>query len=336
MLRVLILGIGLIGVLINAQSIKVLNQEQDSVSFRGLSVVDENTFWVAGSKGVIGKTENGGQSFKWFIEEDYIENEFRDIEAFSNKHAYVMAITQPASILELKKSGKDFRVKYKDSDKKAFLDALSCLSEDQCIAVGDAVQAHEFYLLKKDKNKWLKIKNTFNTQEGEAFFAASGTNIQKINENEFIAVSGGKVSRLLYHYQGVEKVQELDMIQGQETTGANGFYFNPATQKGIVVGGDFMNKENSMFNLLMIKWNPESQTFEYQLPEMPPKGYKSSVCQLTDLIWICCGTSGVDISQDGGKIWHHFSDESYHVIKTRNEYSAILAGPNGKIALLQL
>ncbi len=312
----------------------LLNSEKAEHSFRGLSVVDEKTFWVAGSQGIVGKTEDAGKSFSWYDIKKYSENECRDIEAFDADNALVMLITQPAVVLKTKNGGKRFKKVYTDSNDKAFFDALSCWSSTNCMGVGDAVEQNEFYLFQLQNNIWDKIPNSFTTEEGEAFFAASGSNLQMLSSTDFIAVSGGKVSRIFYHYQNAKGVQDLEIIQGHESTGANGFYFDVKQQQGIVVGGDFQQKEHSMFNLLIILWNPRTQKFDYQLPNTPPSGYKSGVCQLYKDLWVTVGTSGIDYSQDGGLNWIHFSDDAYHVVQKLNSHTAILAGPEGKIAKL--
>ena len=36
-------------------------------SFRGLSVVDDNTVWVSGSTGTVGRSWDGGQTWKWIV-----------------------------------------------------------------------------------------------------------------------------------------------------------------------------------------------------------------------------------------------------------------------------
>ncbi len=320
--------------LFQSQHLQILNREQDSISFRGLSVVDENTFWVTGSKGIIGKTEDGGNHFEWENVKKFAQNEFRDIHAFNRKSAFIMAITQPAAIIKSSNGGKTFKSFYEDDNEKAFLDAMDCIDERQCLAIGDAVKPRELYILRYEGKKWKKQHNTFHLKDGEVFFAASGSNIQLFDNDDFMAVSGGVVSRFIYRFQGKEGIIDLEMIQGKESTGANAMYYNLEENKGIIVGGDFMQKENSMFNLLLFSFDETTKNFEFTLPKIPPKGYKSSICQLDEDLWVCCGTSGIDYSTNGGNTWEHFNDEAFYVIQRKNQRSAFLAGPNGKIALL--
>jgi hypothetical protein len=48
---------------------------------------------------------------------------------------------------------------------------------------------------------------------------------------------------------------------------------------------------------------------------------------------ITCGTSGVDVSEDGGINWKHISDESFHVVQLAKKGKAVfLAGARGRVA----
>jgi hypothetical protein len=75
------------------------------------------------------------------------------------------------------------------------------------------------------------------------------------------------------------------------------------------------------------------QPGQFSFPTTPPHGYRSSVIYLNEQDLICCGTSGIDISHDGGLNWILVSKDSYHVVKkAKNGKTVWLAGSNGKIA----
>jgi hypothetical protein len=51
---------------------------------------------------------------------------------------------------------------------------------------------------------------------------------------------------------------------------------------------------------------------------------------------ICCGTTGVDFSSDGGLHWYLISVNGFHVCrKSKAGKSIFLAGPRGSVAQLQ-
>jgi hypothetical protein len=70
-------------------------------------------------------------------------------------------------------------------------------------------------------------------------------------------------------------------------------------------------------------------------PTTRPHGYRSCVAYITGQQLITCGTSGVDISNDGGMNWQLIATESYNVCQKAKKGKAVyLAGGGGKIAKL--
>src|SRR6266513_2088987 len=69
-------------------------------SIRGLSVVNDNVAWVSGNNGTIGKTTNGGKTWKWITVKGFEKNDFRDIEAFDAATAIIISVGEPAYILK--------------------------------------------------------------------------------------------------------------------------------------------------------------------------------------------------------------------------------------------
>src|ERR1700759_5352130 len=87
-----------------AQQLQVLDSGND-ISLRGLSVVSDQVIWVSGSEGTVGISTNGGNSWKWIRVPHFEKSDFRDIEAFNDREAIIMGITEPAVILLTKDGG---------------------------------------------------------------------------------------------------------------------------------------------------------------------------------------------------------------------------------------
>ncbi|MGZ3945614.1 MAG: WD40/YVTN/BNR-like repeat-containing protein, partial [Mucilaginibacter sp.] len=77
---ILICLLALIAVSSKAQHIEVLQQDKPT-SIRGLSVVDDSTAWISGSKGTIATTNDGGKTWAWKQVKGFEKSDFRDIEA---------------------------------------------------------------------------------------------------------------------------------------------------------------------------------------------------------------------------------------------------------------
>jgi hypothetical protein len=323
--------------LVLGQRIEILTSGKP-VSLRGLSVVNDEILWVSGSAGSVGLSTDGGKNWKWIQVPRYEKTDFRDIEAFNDHEAVIMGITEPAVILKTTDGGRNWTTVFEDSSRDVFLDALA-FSGDLGIVIGDPIQ-HKMVLAVSENRggSWNRISASEATGKnskadslgtGETFFAASGSNFQPLPGDEWAGVTGGKKSTLLL---SSGEYYTLLMNQGGETTGANSIAINPAnSNEAFVVGGDFSHDSSRYMNALHIQLDPFVQT----APQTAPHGYRSCVEYLDNNRLVCCGTSGVDFSEDGGINWKLISGKSFHVCRRSGSGRTIfLAGAHGSIARL--
>lgn len=303
-------------------------------SIRGLSVVNDNVVWVSGSNGTVGKSSNSGKTWKWMTVKGFEKTEFRDIEAFDANTAIIMGIAEPAYILKTIDGGDTWKVVFENKTKGMFLDAMDFAGSQQGIVIGDPV-GNKIFIAETYNNgdTWQELGGEGKrpvTDSGEAFFAASGTNIRLFRENKFFLVSGAKRSRL---FTGKEII-DLPIIQGKETTGANSIaVFDKGNLKGsshmVIVGGDFNADSSSQKNCFITINGGKT----WKAPRTPPHGYRSCVEFLSERDLLSCGLNGVDYSSNGGKDWQWISKEGFHVCRIAKLGTTIfLAGGNGKVA----
>lgn len=299
-------------------------------SLRGLSVVNDNVVWVSGSNGTVGRSNNGGKNWNWFTVKGFEKTDFRDIEAFDASTAVIMGVAEPAYILKTTDGGENWKVVYENKAKGMFLDAMDFVGEKQGVVIGDPVDGKVFMAETNDGgDTWTEVVNRIPADSGEAFFAASGTNIRLFAKNKFFITSGGKRSRLMTG----EKTVDLPIIQGQETTGANSIaVFSEANLKGskhmIVAGGDFNTPAGTDKNCFYSNNGGKS----WKAPVTPPHGYRSCVEFLSQKDLLSCGLNGVDYSGDGAKNWQWISKESFNTCRIAKRGTSIyLAGNNGKV-----
>jgi photosystem II stability/assembly factor-like uncharacterized protein len=324
----------------NTQTIEVLTTGTRT-SLRGLSAVNDNIIWVSGSEGTVGRTVDGGKNWQWMVVPGFEKREFRDIEAFDANTAVAMAIAEPGQIVKTVDGGKNWQVVFTDTSKGVFFDAMDFADEDNGVVVGDPLPGTNTIYRAYTRNagtKWqhpADDKNYLPTvKEGEAMFASSGTNVVFLKSEGFIRsnhmfiVTGGTASNLIS--QTPLQKKSLPIIQGKESTGANSIAaFN--LRELVIVGGDFSNDKDSTQNCVISKDGGNS----FIRPSTPPKGYRSCVEYITRNKLITCGTSGVDVSNDGGMNWQPLSTESYHVCqKSKKGKFVFLAGSNGRVAKL--
>jgi hypothetical protein len=314
--------------------VTIVNTEPKT-SIRGLSVVSDVVVWASGSNGMVGKSTDGGKTWKWVTVKGFEKRDFRDIEAFDGVTAIIMSVDAPAYILKTVDGGENWKIVYENKTKGMFLDAMEFWNEQAGIVVGDPIDGKIFVARTFDGgDTWKDIPDNYRpvADSGEAFFAASGTVVRALDRDESVLVSGGVRSRMYIR----DKKIDLPIVQGKETTGANSVAVldNNSRNGGsvmVIVGGDFSNPNSDSLNCFITTNKGKT----WRAPKSPPHGYRSCVEWLSKKHIVSCGPTGVDYSIDAGNTWKLISKESFHVCRIAKRGSAIfLAGPEGKIGKL--
>ena len=235
---------------LNAQEIQLLHSG-NKVSLRGLSVVNDQVFWASGSKGMVARSTDGGKTIAWMQVSGYAQRDFRDIHAFDSNTAIIMGIAEPAVMLRTEDAGKTWTKVFEDTTKGMFLDAMD-FHGSYGVVIGDPIKDSVYLAMSTNGGRnWQKIipeNNCAVMQNGEAFFASSGSNIQwygRSSSPKFAYISGGTQSRLFINNQ----CYTLPMLRDKNSTGANALAISG--KQGVIVGGDFAADSISTGNVIL-------------------------------------------------------------------------------------
>jgi photosystem II stability/assembly factor-like uncharacterized protein len=319
---------------LSAQQIVSLHAGTDT-SIRGLSVVNDSVAWVSGSKGWTAYTTDAGKTWHWKQLADYALLDFRDIEAFSDRHAIMVSAGSPAIIVVTDDGGKSWKEVYRNDSPDIFLDGMDFWDTQRGIIYGDPINGQMQLMETKDGGKtWQSIAANLKEKlkTGEASFAASGTGIRTRKGGHVWIATGGTVSRIFYSsdYGKSWKFFDCPVIQGKNSTGTFSVAFADS-KMGIAVGGDYQADTLRTNNLFLTfdggrTWKP---------PVGNPFGFRSAVEYLDRDRVIATGTSGTDLSIDGGKTWKPITTEGYHTVrKAKHGKWVVLTGSKGRIATL--
>ncbi|MEO5912150.1 MAG: oxidoreductase [Pelobium sp.] len=316
-----------------AQSLNTIPLDSGkNTSIRGISVVDDKVAWISGSNGWIAKTKDA-KTFEWQQLKGYEKIDFRDIEAFSDTEAIIVSAGSPAYILKTINAGISWQKVYENRDTSIFLDGMAFWNKKEGIIFGDPIDGVMQILITKDGgNHWENISDKANIQliKGEAGFAASGTGIRTFKNKVYIA-TGGIQSRLFISPDKGKtwSNEKIPIIQGESSTGCFSIAVND--QEVFAVGGDYLKDQSIELNYA------KRENSEWIMAEQAPNGYKSSIEMIGQKTLIATGTSGTDISTDGGINWQMISSKSFNVCqKAKKGKLILLAGSKGQISKLKL
>jgi photosystem II stability/assembly factor-like uncharacterized protein len=262
------------------------------------------------------------------------KTDFRDIEAFDERTAVIMGVSEPAFILRTTDGGENWNPVFTDFSRGVFLDAMTFITDKNGYVVGDPLQ-NSFYLLQTRNRgkKWSRVSpdKLPVLAHGEAFFAASGTNITPVGNRNFCFVTGGSLSRMYLDGRFVALPFKTGPSSGAFSVSCRRNKNGPGLI--VVTGGDYAI--DSIPSATCFFSDDGGKTWEK--PVSGPFGFRSCVTTVSRSTWVACGTNGVDLSADGAKNWKALSRDSYHVcMKAKKGKMVFLAGANGRIGKLPL
>lgn len=301
----------------------------DKISIRAI-IIDKDKIWYAGDKSRIGycdlKTRTHLQKT---IFPSVDKPEFRSI-AQNSKSIFVANTGNPANIFRLNKTSIGFDKVYTENNEKVFYDSMNFWNEKEGIAIGDPIQNCLSILITRNGGKtWKKTQCDYlpKTEEGEAAFAASNTNIC-IRGNRAWIVSGGKKSRVFYSADkgNTWEVFETPIVQGQSMTGIfTADFYNEKI--GVVAGGNY-EVQNQNFKNKAITFDG-GKTWKL-IAENNGFGYASCiqfVPKSNGKQLVSVGASGLYYSADSGNSWKQLlADKTLYTIRFTDYNTAIAAG----------
>jgi len=303
-----------------------------SAGLRGLSVVSEKIIWASGTGGTFLRTVDGGQTWKTGTVDGAEKLDFRDIEAFDANTAYVLSIGDGESsrIYKTIDGGQTWKLQFKNTNEKAFFDALACWDKNNCIAMSDPVDGKYLLIETKDGESWkpLDIEKMAEAKPGEAAFAASGTCIITQGKTSVFLVSGGKAARVFRsNNRGLTWfVSDTPIVSGTNGSGIFSIAMRDR-ENGVIAGGDYEKPEEKTNNLAFTADGGKTWVLGSGL-----SGYRSGVAYIDPKTIIAVGSSGSDISTDGGKTWKNIDGLNYNAVQAKGGAAIWAVGNKGMVA----
>jgi photosystem II stability/assembly factor-like uncharacterized protein len=309
-----------------------------TASLRGVSAVNTKVVWASGSGGTWLRTVDGGVTWHAATVPGADDLDFRGVRAIDGRAAFLMSSGSgdKSRIYKTTDSGVHWTLLFTNPDPKGFFDAIAFHDAQNGIVAGDPVDGHFVIFTTEDGgNHWVR-QNTPPALTDESSFAASDSCLFVLGKHDaWLGTGGAGMARVLHSRDGARHWTVADTPVRSD--GASSGIFSLAfsdTRHGVAVGGDYTKDTEALRNIAVtsdggVTWNaPEGAG---------PKGFRSAVVWLADRkIWLATGTSGSDISTDGGKSWKLFDSGSYNALGIASSKAIWAVGPKGRIAALRL
>jgi photosystem II stability/assembly factor-like uncharacterized protein len=338
-------GVAILGVLTAANVPTATAQWQPQSSgttagLRGLSAVSDRVAWASGTRGTVVRTTDGGATWQVMRVPGADSLDFRDIEAFDARRAYVLSIGNGSAsrIYKTVDGGATWSLQFTNADTAAFYDCIGFWNAERGLAMSDPVQGRFRMLGTSDGGaSWLEARPERMPPAivGEAAFAASGTCLVVGRpDNVWVATGGGNEARVYRSGTGGAswQVASTPMRAGMSSRGIFSIAFADA-QRGVAVGGDYQNPADTVANVALT----EDGGATWRLATGRPGGYRSGVAYVPGTggkALVAVGTSGSDYSTDGGETWTAIDTVGFNSVAfAAGRLTAGWAiGPNGRVA----
>jgi photosystem II stability/assembly factor-like uncharacterized protein len=301
-------------------------------SLRGLSVVSEKIIWASGTDGSFLRTIDGGKTWTVGAVPGAEKLDFRDVEAFDENTSYLLSIGdgETSRIYKTTDGGQSWKLQFQNKNPKVFLDAFAFWDSSHGIAMSDPVDGKYFLLETTDGDNWqtLDTAKMPSAKQGEAAFAASGTCLITSDKTDVFLVSGGQDARVFRSNDRGKSwsVADTPLVKG---TAGSGIFSIAMRDKsnGVIVGGNYEKPNEITNNLAFTNDGGKSWNLGKGL-----NGYRSGVAYVDKKTLIAVGSSGSDISKDGGKSWTNLDKENYNAVQAKGKRAIWAVGANGLIS----
>jgi photosystem II stability/assembly factor-like uncharacterized protein len=312
---------------------------QDQVSgtaarLQAVSVVDHRIVWVSGTGGTFGVTTDGGASWRTGVVPAAESLEFRDVQGFDAKTAYLLSSGNGANsrIYRTVDGGLNWQIQFINRDSAAFYDCFAFWDRRSGIAWSDNVGGRFPFLTTSDAGATWEGHFLDGATPGEGAFAASGTCvITDGKQAAWVATGAGKEARIFHTPNRGQSWTHVTtpIVQGTASTGHTSVAFRN-DRDGIAVGGDITKNDDSTDNVVHTSDGGTTWTLGARPTFTGPIFGAVYVPGASGTV-VAVGPKGASWSRDDGRSWQALDTLNYWSVGFAGRTAGWMVGPGGRI-----
>ncbi len=281
---------------------------------RGISAVSEKVAWASGSGNTILRTEDGGATWSRLTNPTTDRLDFRDIDAVSERVAYVLSIGNGSTsrIYKTIDAGATWTLQFANADAEAFFDAMAFWDADHGIAVSDSVKDAFVIITTADGGKtWSRVpaEDLPPALPNEGAFAASGTNVTVLGTSHAWFGTGAAARARVLRTADRGRTWQIaeTLLAAGQSSGIYSVAFRDA-EHGVIVGGDYAKEREAVDNAAVTSDGGKTWSLVKGL-----RGFRSVVAHVpgSKSSYIAIGPQGGDLSRDDGRTWSELPDPGF-------------------------
>jgi photosystem II stability/assembly factor-like uncharacterized protein len=306
-------------------------------SLRGVSAVDARIVFASGSGGAWLATTDGGVTWRAAQVPGAETLDFRGIRAIDARTVYLMSAGAGGNsrIYKTSDAGEHWTLLFTNPDPKGFFDAIAFWDARHGIVVGDPLDGRAEILTTDDGGASWQRRNPPAALPNEGSFAASNSCLALFGKRDAWFATGGPGAARVFHSKDRGRTWTVAATPVRHDGAAAGIFSLAfaGARHGIAVGGDYSKDGEDRQNIALTSDGGRTWLAP---PDAGPKGFRSAVACLPGReLWIVTGTSGSDVSSDGGKTWKLFDRGAYNAMSFAPGGDGWAVGPQGRIARFQ-
>jgi len=309
---------------------------------QAVSAASDHVAWVTGQSAAVLRTLDGGATWERLRVPGADSLEFRDVQAFGARLAYLLAAGPGARsrIFKTTDGGRTWTQQFVNAEPRAFYDCFAFFGRERGVVVSDAVDGRLVIRATGDGGAhWDLVPDVGvpAARAGEGAFAASGTCLVSSGDRLAWIGTGSTTEARVYRSSDAGRSwaeTRVPVVSG-EAAGVTSLAFRDAAH-GVALGGRIADAADTN-NQVAVTSDGGATWVRSGRPPFPGAVFGSAYVPRTrPPALVAAGPGGLAVSRDDGATWSPLSTNAYWAVGFASPRAGWAVGPRGRITRIRL